>query len=246
MNQKLKYTGWHYLIGIIGLAGGASVCIPTILMPIAIEIVNVRVVIFFAFLLVSAILFFAVKSEMTYLMYTGMFAMLSILRTAFPTPYTHMGYHTFISLMYWLCLAYLIYKYLDFKGTFAKAKTIENLKAEFFKYFDRYSKENKENTNSKSQTTYDERTSEQREEEHSKSWYYKPSPYYYRVLGVGRGATPEEIKGAYRGLVKMYHPDLSDDPDTEQKFKEIKKAYKVLSDPDKRAQYDRFEDSYSE
>jgi hypothetical protein len=71
-------------------------------------------------------------------------------------------------------------------------------------------------------------------------------PYYYRVLGVGGTATQEEIKSAYRRLTKMYHPDMSADPDTEKKFKEIQKAYQVLSDPDKRAQYDRFEDSYSE
>ena len=74
----------------------------------------------------------------------------------------------------------------------------------------------------------------------------EPVPYYYRVLAVSRNATQEEIKSAYRRLTKIYHPDVSTDPDTEKKFKEIQKAYVVLSDPDKRAQYDRFEDSYSE
>ena len=74
----------------------------------------------------------------------------------------------------------------------------------------------------------------------------EPAPYYYRVLGVSRNATQEEIKSAYRRLTKIYHPDVGTDPDTEKKFKEIQKAYQVLSDPDKRAQYDRFEDSYSE
>jgi len=71
-------------------------------------------------------------------------------------------------------------------------------------------------------------------------------PYYYRVLGVSKTATPEEIKSAYRRLAKIYHPDRGADPDTEKKFKEIQKAYEVLSDPAKRAQYDRFEDSYNE
>ena len=71
-------------------------------------------------------------------------------------------------------------------------------------------------------------------------------PYYYRVLGVSRNATREEIKDAYYRLAKIYHPDVSADPDAEKKSKEIHKAYEVLSDPDKRAQYDRFEDSENE
>ncbi len=66
-------------------------------------------------------------------------------------------------------------------------------------------------------------------------------PYYYRVLGVTKAATQEEIKDAYRKLAKIYHPDVSVDPDAEKKFKEIQKAFETLSDPIKRAQYDRFE-----
>lgn len=66
------------------------------------------------------------------------------------------------------------------------------------------------------------------------------------MLDVSKNATPEEIKSAYRRLAKIYHPDRGADPDTEKKFKEIQKAYAVLSDPDKRAQYDRFEDTYSD
>jgi hypothetical protein len=70
-------------------------------------------------------------------------------------------------------------------------------------------------------------------------------PYYYGVLGVSKNATREEIKDAYLRLAKICHPAVSADPDAEKKAKEIHKAYEVLSDPDKRAQYDRFEDSYN-
>jgi molecular chaperone DnaJ len=60
---------------------------------------------------------------------------------------------------------------------------------------------------------------------------------YYEVLGVPRTASQDEIKKAFRQLAKKYHPDKGGDP---EKFKEIAEAYEVLSDPDKRAQYDRF------
>ncbi|MGC9521601.1 MAG: molecular chaperone DnaJ [Anaerolineae bacterium] len=63
---------------------------------------------------------------------------------------------------------------------------------------------------------------------------------YYSVLGVGRDASPEEIKKAYRQLARKYHPDVSTDPDAEDKFKEVNAAYEVLSDADKRAMYDRY------
>jgi molecular chaperone DnaJ len=63
---------------------------------------------------------------------------------------------------------------------------------------------------------------------------------FYEVLGVGRNASDDEIKGAFRKLARQYHPDVNKEPDAEEKFKEINEAYGVLSDADKRARYDRF------
>lgn len=63
---------------------------------------------------------------------------------------------------------------------------------------------------------------------------------YYDVLGVAQDASQEEIKKAYRKKAMKNHPDRSDDPDAEDKFKEISEAYAVLSDPDKRQTYDRY------
>jgi len=64
---------------------------------------------------------------------------------------------------------------------------------------------------------------------------------YYKVLGVGRGAGEEEIKKAYRQLALKYHPDRNPgDKQAEEKFKGLSEAYQVLSDPEKRIQYDQF------
>ncbi len=64
---------------------------------------------------------------------------------------------------------------------------------------------------------------------------------YYEVLGVDRGADEDTLKKAYRKLAKKYHPDMNPgDKEAEAKFKEATEAYSVLSDPDKRRQYDQF------
>jgi len=64
---------------------------------------------------------------------------------------------------------------------------------------------------------------------------------YYDVLGVQKGAGEADIKKAYRSMAMKYHPDRNpDDPDAESKFKEVGEAYAVLTDPNKRARYDRF------
>ena len=64
---------------------------------------------------------------------------------------------------------------------------------------------------------------------------------YYEVLGVGKSATKEELKKAYRKLAMQYHPDRNpDDKDAEEKFKEAAEAYEILNDDNKRARYDRF------
>ncbi len=70
---------------------------------------------------------------------------------------------------------------------------------------------------------------------------------YYKILGVDRKASQDEIKSVYRKLAMKYHPDRNpDDKAAEEKFKEVNEAYQVLSDSEKRSHYDRFGSSYSQ
>ena len=62
---------------------------------------------------------------------------------------------------------------------------------------------------------------------------------YYEILGVQRSATAVDLKKAFRKMARQHHPDVSDDPNAAEKFKEINEAHEVLSDSDKRARYDR-------
>ena len=64
---------------------------------------------------------------------------------------------------------------------------------------------------------------------------------YYEVLGIGKDASEDEIKKAYKKMARKYHPDLNPgDKEAEEKFKEVGEAYAVLSDADKKARYDRY------
>lgn len=62
---------------------------------------------------------------------------------------------------------------------------------------------------------------------------------YYKILGVAKNASPEDIKKEYRKLARKYHPDVSQEKNAEEKFKEVREAYEVLKDPEKRKAYDQ-------
>src|ERR1700751_4513631 len=74
----------------------------------------------------------------------------------------------------------------------------------------------------------------------SQSWIDKD---FYQILGVPKTAGADEIKKTYRKLAMQYHPDRNPGPEGEEKFKEIGEAYSVLSDTDKRAEYDKLRDA---
>ena len=63
---------------------------------------------------------------------------------------------------------------------------------------------------------------------------------YYELLGVSRDADADTLKRAYRRLARQYHPDINKEPGAEDRFKEIGRAYEVLSDPQTRGRYDQF------
>ena len=63
---------------------------------------------------------------------------------------------------------------------------------------------------------------------------------YYEVLGVGKNATQDELKKAFRQMARKFHPDVNKEKDAETRFKEVNEAYEVLSDDQKRAAYDRY------
>jgi curved DNA-binding protein len=68
---------------------------------------------------------------------------------------------------------------------------------------------------------------------------------YYKILGLERDATPDQIKQAYRKLARKYHPDVSKEADAEKRFKEIGEAYAVLKDPEKKTAYDQMGSNWS-
>lgn len=63
---------------------------------------------------------------------------------------------------------------------------------------------------------------------------------YYKIMGVNQDASEKDIKMAYRKLARKYHPDISKEPDAEERFKEMAEAYEVLKDPKKRSEYDQY------
>lgn len=68
---------------------------------------------------------------------------------------------------------------------------------------------------------------------------------YYKILGVDKGASQDDVKKAYKKLARKYHPDLNpNDPDAHRKFQEINEANEVLSDPEKRKKYDQYGENW--
>jgi molecular chaperone DnaJ len=81
------------------------------------------------------------------------------------------------------------------------------------------------------------------DEEFRKLKQYSNFPDYYKVLGISKYATQNEIKSQFRRLAKEWHPDKNPDPKTKEKMAEINKAYEVLSDKERRSNYDKYFDT---
>src|SRR5205085_5256413 len=80
-----------------------------------------------------------------------------------------------------------------------------------------------------------------------RGWYCVNGKDFYKILGVPKTATAEEIKKAHRKLARKYHPDLNPgDKKAEEQFKQIQEAYDILSDPDKRAKYYQFGEMWAQ
>ena len=70
---------------------------------------------------------------------------------------------------------------------------------------------------------------------------------FYKILGIERGASADEIQKAYRKAARENHPDLNpDDKSAKERFQEVQSAYEVLNDPEKRQMYDRYGDAYEQ
>ncbi len=78
------------------------------------------------------------------------------------------------------------------------------------------------------------------DEEYRKSLQNSDFPDYYKILKIPKNATQKEIKNQFRKLVKEWHPDRNPDPSTEEKMAEINKAYEILSDIERRKNYDKY------
>jgi curved DNA-binding protein len=69
---------------------------------------------------------------------------------------------------------------------------------------------------------------------------------YYKLLGVGKSVTDADLKKSFRKLARKYHPDVSKEPNAEEKFKQVKEAYEVLKDPEKRKFYDQYGENWKQ
>ena len=150
-------------------------------------------------------------------------------------------YLWFLILMSFPLTVILVGSYIDETGFIKKVNNYLNYLYKEKVIWGTNTKEHKEKR--RESTNHDER----KYETHKKSAGSTKDdtrPYYYKVLDVSTDASRDEIKKAYRRLSMLYHPDASTDPDAEKKMKEINKAHDVLSDPDKRARYDNFENAF--